>query len=215
MIEGNPKWDKEEWKKEGDVPGKSFVFDGQTCVSFGRLAKAIKLNPDALTVEVWAYPEQLAGWNLILTCWGSVRDGGPFHLASKNGGWPDILVDTGNNAAANWLSLSAGEMLKLREWQHIAATYDAKEEVGRIYLNGKLAGEQKHTGEIWVEGGEGRDLVLGARNERTLKWIGRLDEVRISDIARKPEELSPNFTAPQAVSPIGNFVKTWGFIKSR
>ena len=129
-----------------------------------------------------------------LPCWGSVRDGGPLHLASRDGGWPDILMDTGTDAAMDpqgWMSITGPDKLELDEWYHIAATYH-NDEGGKLYVNGELVGEKEHEGEIWVSGGKGRDLVLGARNERSLKWIGRLDEVRISSVAREPEELSPN-----------------------
>ena len=34
--------------------------------------------------------------------------------------------------------------------------------------------------------------IAAAYREDELKWIGRLDEVRISSVAREPEELSPN-----------------------
>ena len=90
-----------------------------------------------------------------LPCWGSVRDGGPLHLASREGGWPYILMDTGTDAAMDpqgGMSITGQDKLELDGWYHIAATYHKDE----------------------------------------LKWIGRLDEVRISGVAREPEELSPN-----------------------
>jgi len=217
VVEGNAKWDGEEWKKEGPSFGESFVFDGQTCVSFEKPSEILSPDcEDAMTVEVWVYPEQLSGWNLILTCWGSSRDGGPLHLAS-DAGRPDIIIDTGTDGAMDpqgWMKITSPKPFELNEWQHVAATYDS-EEGGKLYVNGELVGEQKHEGEIWVSGGEERDLVLGARHERSLKWIGQLDEVRISSVAREPEELSPNLKGPEAVSPIGNLVITWGRIKSR
>lgn len=37
------------------------------------------------------------------------------------------------------------------------------------------------------------------KNTRDFKWIGLIDEVRISDIAREANALSPNLEKPQAV----------------
>ena len=47
-----------------------------------------------------------------------------------------------------------------------------KDEGGKLYVNGELVGEKEHEGEIWVSGGKGRDLALGARN-RTFTQVDR------------------------------------------
>ena len=53
-----------------------------------------------------------------LPCWGSVRHGGPLHLASRDGGWPDILMDTETDAAMDpqgWMSITGPDKLELDE----------------------------------------------------------------------------------------------------
>ena len=73
---------------------------------------------------------------------------------SRDAGWPDILMDTGTDAAMDLqvgMCITGADKLELAEWYHIAAAYHKDEP----------------------------------------KWIGRLDEVRISSVAREPEELSP------------------------
>lgn len=47
--------------------------------------------------------------------------------------------------------------------------------------------------------GAGFDVIIGSKNTRQFNWIGLMDEVRISGIARDAEVLSPNLAAPQAV----------------
>lgn len=42
-------------------------------------------------------------------------------------------------------------------------------------------------------------MVIGSKNTRQFKWKGLVDEVRISDIARDPDVLSPNLSGPQSV----------------
>ncbi len=41
--------------------------------------------------------------------------------------------------------------------------------------------------------------MIGAKHGPEFHWKGLMDEVRFSSIARKPEELSPNFDKPQSV----------------
>ena len=71
-----------------------------------------------------------------------------------------------------------------------------------------------HGGKI-TDFNQGYDVVIGSKHDSSYKWLGMMDEVRISDIARAPEELSPNLKGLQSVSPHGSLVLTWGAIKER
>ncbi|MDE0483462.1 MAG: LamG domain-containing protein [Candidatus Poribacteria bacterium] len=184
-VEGKAAWDpNQDWNKE-DKPGKSFRFDGNTVISLG---KAKELLPEtAVTVEAWVYPEDLNGWRLICANW----DGPPgaYHLGVSNA-MPKFHINTTNGGA----SAEPAEALKLKQWYHIAGTYDSN--AVKLYINGKEAASKDHGGKLK---GADYDVVIGSKNTRQFKWIGLIDEVRISDIAREADELSPNFEKPQAV----------------
>ena len=184
-IEGDAAWDQnQEWNK-ADKSGKSFHFDGNTVISLG---KAKVLIPDvAITVEAWVYPEDLNGWRLICTNWDGLP--GAYHLGVSNG-MPKFHINTANGGAA----AEPVESLELKRWQHIAGTYDSK--AVKLYLNGEEVASNNHGGKLQ---GSDYEVIIGSKNTRDFKWIGLLDEVRISDIARDADELSPNLEKPQAV----------------
>ncbi len=184
-VEGKAAWDpNQDWNKE-NKPGKSFRFDGNTVISLG---KAKELIPEtAVTVEAWVYPEDLNGWRLICANW----DGPPgaYHLGVSNA-MPKFHINTTQGGA----SAEPAEALKLKQWYHIAGIYDSNSV--KLYINGKEAASKNHGGKLKDAD---FDVVIGSKNTRQFKWIGLIDEVRISDIAREADELSPNFDKPQAV----------------
>ena len=74
--------------------------------------------------------------------------------------------------------------MPLKKWTHIAGTYDGKSGEAKIYIDGVLDGEGKIGGNItpnddvlWLGRGAGPFLQ------------GRMDEVRISNIARSEQEI--------------------------
>ena len=199
-IEGKGAWDNnQDWNKE-NVAGKSFKFDGNTVISLG---KADELIPDiAITVEAWVYPEDLTGWRLICANW----DGPPgaFHLGVSNGGTKFHI-----NTSKGTSSAEAGGVLELEKWQHIAGTFDSK--TIKLYIDGKEAASTNHSGKL--QKGD-YDVVIGSKNTRQFKWMGLIDEVRISDIARDPDILSPNLTGPQSVEFTNSTLPVvWGRLK--
>ena len=199
-VEGKAAWEKnQDWNK-ADKSGKSFRFDGNTVISLG---KAKALIPEvAITVEAWVYPEDLSGWRLICTNW----DGPPgaYHLGVSNGK-PKFHINTANGSA----SAEPEESLELKQWYHVAGTYDSK--AVKLYLNGKEVASKNQGGKLIDAGYE---VIIGSKNTRDFKWIGLIDEVRISDIARDADELSPNLEKPQAVEWTGQTLPLlWGSLK--
>ena len=199
-VEGKGGWNENQtWNKE-NKPGKSFVFDGNTVISFG---EADVLIPKVeITIEAWVYPEDLSGWRLIFTNW----DGPPgaYHLGVQDG-----IAKFHINTEKGVAFAGAAKPLELEEWQHVAGTYDSNQV--KLYIDGKEVGSTNHGGKLQ---GAGFDVIIGSKNTRQFKWKGLMDEVRISNIARETDVLSPNLDAPQAVEfselslPI-----LWGYLK--
>ena len=103
--------------------------------------------------------------------------------------------------------------LPLKKWVHIAGTYDGKSGEGKIYIDGVLDGEGKIDGDIvpnndvlWLGRGAGPFLE------------GRMDEVRISNIARSEQEIqelmNKGIEGVLAVKPQDKLATTWGKLKS-
>lgn len=184
-IEGKAAWDEnQDWNKE-NKPGKSFFFDGNTVISLGEVE--ILLPEVAITIEAWVYPEDLNGWRLIFTNW----DGPPgaYHLGVENG-IPKFHINTEKGVAF----AGAPKPLELETWQHVAGIYDSDKI--KLFIDGQEVGSTNHDGKLQ---GAGFDVIIGSKNTRQFNWKGLIDEVRVSDIAREPDVLSPNLDAPQTV----------------
>jgi hypothetical protein len=203
VVEGNPDWDEEGWKMD-ETPGSSFAFDGATVINVGPQENLI--FPEAITVEAWVFPISLDGWKLICCHWGGAVVGS-WHLGVESG-TAKFHINTSNGTA-----FAGTQQLTLEEWQHVAGTYDGK--VIKLYINGEEIAATNHGGDF-EPGDPNHDVIIGSKASREFQWNGLLDEVRISSVARKPVELSPNLTAPQAVEfSMNNLPTLWGGVKAR
>jgi hypothetical protein len=107
--------------------------------------------------------------------------------------------------------------IKAGTWTHIAVTYDGKEKV--FYINGEEDSKVSATGKIQMTddslgiAAEVRIPSRGDANQRYYKGI--IDEVRISDIARTPDEIKESFQngLKMAVDFRGKLTISWGKIK--
>ena len=200
-VEGKAAWNaNQDWNKANKA-GKSFVFDGNTVISLG---EADVLIPKVeITIEAWVYPEDLTGWRLIFTNW----DGPPgaYHLGVQNG-----ITKFHINTEKGTAFAGATDALALGQWQPVAGTYDSKQI--KLYIDGKAVGSTNHGGKL--AGAAGFDVIIGSKNTGQFKWLGLMDKVRISDIAREADVLSPNLDAPQAVEFSEFTLPTlWGHLK--
>ena len=102
-------------------------------------------------------------------------------------GHPQFELNTNQGIAY----LLAEEPIEIGKWYHLAGTYDSN--YARLYVNGVEVTSAAHGGQLVDVGYE---VVIGSKNNRFFNWNGLIDEVRISSIARQPEELSPNLDIP-------------------
>ena len=124
-----------------------------------------------------------------------------------------LLRMTTNGKAWGAAAIAGKTDMPLKKWTHIAGTYDAKSDEAKIYIDGVLDAEGKIGGEIvpnndvlWLGRGAGPFLN------------GRMDEVRISNIARSQQEIQElmdkGIEGVLAVSPQDKLATTWGKLKS-
>ena len=195
-----PKWG------EGNPDG-GLVFEGNGPRDFVEIPDSESLDgTEGLTVEMWMY---LEAWS---TAGGT---GATKELAYKVGPRSDkkVLIRMTTGALAWGAAVVAGKTdVPLKKWTHIAGTYDAKSGEGKIYIDGVLDGEGKIGGEIvpnndvlWLGRGAGPFLH------------GRMDEVRISNIARSQQEIqelmNKGIDGVLAVKPQDKLTITWGKLK--
>ena len=196
-----PKWG------EGN-PGGGLVFEGNGPRHFVETPDSDSLDlAEGLTVEMWLY---LEAWS---TAGGT---GATKELAYKVGPRSDkkVLIRMTTDAKAWGAAALAGKTdMPLKKWTHIAGTYDAKSSEAKIYIDGVLDAEGKIGGEIvpntevlWLGRGAGPFLE------------GRMDEVRISNIARSHQEvqelMNKGIEGVLAIKPQNKLTTTWGKLKS-
>ncbi len=188
-IQGNYKF------MPGGVRGACLRFDGfTTCVV--RKAQGAPRLSDSFTFSAWvaigAYP-----WNRtpILSQQKGWSRGYYFGLDHKRRFGLQLSVD------GTWVESIADKQLEMRQWYHLAATYDPESGIA-LYLNGKEAGQCEVTGK--VEFAPAADLHIGRNHEKMLPvdrvrawakfpswWAhdGMYDEIKIHNRSLSAEDV--------------------------
>ena len=196
-----PKWG------EGN-PGGGLVFGGNAPRDFVEIPDSESLDlVEGLTVEMWVY----------LEAWSTAGGTGATKETSYKVGPRDnkkVLIRMTTDKQAWGAAVVHGKTeIPLKKWVHIAGTYDGKSGEGKIYIDGVIDSEGKISGNIvpnndvlWLGRGAGPFLE------------GRMDEVRISNIARSEEEIqelmNKGIEGVLAVRPQDKLTTTWGKLKS-
>ena len=196
-----PKWG------EGN-PGGGLAFGGNGPRDFVEIPDSESLDlVEGLTVEMWLY---LEAWS---TAGGT---GATKETTYKVGPRSDkkVLIRMTTDKHAWGAAVAAGKTdMPLKKWTHIAGTYDAKSGDAKIYIDGVLDGEGKIGGNITPN-----DDVLWFGRGAGPFLQGRMDEVRISNIARSEQEIqelmNKGIEGVLAVKPQGKLATTWGKLKS-
>ena len=162
-----------------------------------------------ITLEVWYNPGDEgvgAGWKVIIN-----KAVGEWYLYLQDS-QPLFFI----NADAN--NAKSPEAIPANEWTHIAGSYNGEEI--KIYGNGELKATAKYNVAI---GNKDCALQIGARTPEdcpgnNVYWAPagvRMDEVRISNIARQEDEIQASMVVGlTAVQPSGKIATTWSQIKT-
>lgn len=144
---------------------------------------SVQIEGGAITLEAWIYP---TSWRDEV--WrGSIINKEVFvpqqgyMIRCGDGG--RVNFNFGSGPLWNELN-TVGPVLVLNEWQHVAATYDGATQ--RIYVNGVEVATTSNTALIQDPPA---NLYLGNNSDASRQFPGRLDEVKIWNIARSPAEV--------------------------
>ena len=196
-----PKWG------EGN-PGGGLTFGGNAPRDFVEIPDSESLDlVEGLTVEMWLY---LEAWSTAGGT-GATKET-TYKVEPRND--KKVLIRMTTDAKAWGSAVLAGKTdIPLKKWVHMAGTYDGKSGEAKIYIDGVLDAEGKIGGNIipnndvlWLGRGAGPFLQ------------GRMDEVRISNIARSEQEIqelmNKGIEGVLAVKPQDKLATTWGKLKS-
>ena len=181
--------------------GKALEFEDD---DFVEIADSESLDiAENITIEVWVNPAD--------------DDGGYVMLKKGSYGFPKFVG--GNNfqfyltVGGQTITDTVGGKIVPSTWQHYAAAYDGKEV--RQYVNGELVFAHPCAGDIGISGD---NITIahsfgwhksGARN-----FAGKIDELRLSDIARTVDEIKEAMNGfATAVNSRSKLAVNWGWIK--
>lgn len=159
--------------------GKAISFDGTDDWVTVNHSASLNLTT-GMTLEAWVYPKAVTSMRAVLIKEQSGPSGIYYLLANtwSNQG-PTAIVDTGYEQA-----VSAGTMLGLNQWTHLAATYDGQYE--RLYINGTQVAVQTHAGTIISDTGA---LRIGGSSAWGAYFQGSIDEIRIYNRALSASQI--------------------------
>ena len=176
---------------------------------------AANLNPQELTVEAWVYPE---GMNepLDMRARGLESENPILNKGNHHGYFLRLVGDTSNRifadlSVAGKFSVGRGGFVPLRQWTHIAATYDGRE--ARIYLNGAPVPPERNPLYEGTVQAQGAPLVIGCRDPGTpdqLVFIGFIDRARVWNTVLSPEAIRREAGADRPSAAAG-LVGSWAF----
>lgn len=185
------------WDNNGKY-GKAIMFDGTGYLTIPT-APSLALSP-AMTLESWIYPTASANGQTFTVIWknnyylyGSSAAGycgSP--VGSPLGGYATTTGQSGH-----WLCASAGSLPPLNQWTHLAVTFDGNSTL-TFYLNGNPVGLLPSSDPMEPSG---EDLNIGGNIRWGEYFTGKIDEVRVYNYARTPDQIVSDMNTPLIGAP--------------
>lgn len=164
---------------DGGIVGKAARFDGNTVLTLPASASLNEAAGGAFTFSAWIKLDAVPATPTALY---ARRQDGRALVIGLNGGAPYVEVSDGQAPQRS----AAGEPLKAGQWSLLAVTFDAQQ--ATVYVNGQkyatLAAAMPALGTAATLGGDAAGQGEGLAN-----FLGLMDEVRLSRVARSPVAL--------------------------
>ncbi len=173
---------------QGSAPGQingSDEFDGVD--DFVDCGNAASLDiTGSMTVEAWVLSNGGAGANRILA---KDRTGTPGKFILWRDSSGNLAFNLGDDSLT-WYR-ATGAPITDGEWMHAVGVYDAATQIVSLYKNGARVAEVN--GPSAPQSNGATALTIGASEDNAQNWIGIIDEVRISNVARSAEWISASY----------------------
>ncbi len=191
----------------GGKLGSGLVFGGNGPRDFVEIPDSDSLDLETgLTIEMWVFLNTASSAGGTGATKESSYKFGPRHdrkvllrMTTTSAGWVEGI-------------LFSDTVLQLNKWIHTAATYDATSDVSKVYIDGELDAEGTIGGDIVLND---RELWLGRGSNPFLD--GKIDELRISNVARTQKEVQQlmnlGIDGVLAVTPQDKLATSWGKLK--
>ncbi len=182
------------------------VFDGESALEFDGATSHVTCTAsatlnltEALTVEAWIQP---AGWGEAGAAgYGRIVDKDRFamYLNGQSGNFAthSLVLVLKNETGPPSISWSPDSTVSLARWQHVAATYDGATSNVKLYIDGveqTLAQTSAPSGPL--RDNSTFDLLIGNSGGLSYTFDGVIDEVRVWNLARSPDDLAASMGQP-------------------
>jgi beta-fructofuranosidase len=188
-------------ERRAGVKGNSLLFDGySTWVT--RPADQIDSPTDALTIAAWVAPRSYE-WgdenrlSAIVNQHNREKKEGYILGMYRHGSW-SLQLGLGGKWEEVWANDAP---LVKNQWSFIAATFDKKQGMMKLFLNGKEVANHQTDNQAAITPAL-TDLLLGKNNQSTIlagvfslnMFNGLMDEVKVFSRALGPEEINEAYT---------------------
>jgi len=165
--------------------GNALHFDGINDVVRVADNNLLDLN-FPLTLEAWFYQTGVSFANIIVDK-RTANDNNLGYGIWLNNAKPAFYLDNNGNASGGHVIHVSPNTLSTNAWHHMAAVYDGARV--KIYVDGVLTYDQPETNPITPTS---EQLSIGDRNQGGQGFAGRLEEVRIWNVARTLSQIQTN-----------------------
>jgi hypothetical protein len=207
LLHGGASWAESGINQfDPEASGTAVALDGLS--GFVQMPRTLATNHAAgWSVTAWVNPSSLDGDRTVVSQDGAVHNMFRLHYrASANGGdggWCFTVRDADSLLATETSLCSPADQVHLGSWTHLAAAYDAPQNVIRLWVDGGpnngewppgWSGEVAAPG-AWAAGGafsvgRARSGASGSHGEH---WHGRIDEVRAHQVVLEEFEIQHTF----------------------
>ena len=195
-----------------DAAGGPAGSAGDAVPTVGRFGGALSLNGVGGWIDVPDRPSTAPQGGMTVECWVKFRDRAAGDIICRNSGYMIRIsgtVQASIGLDGGWRRVSGATAVPVGRWTHLAVTYDRESKEVRIYIDGKLDVARVPRGVTAGELDPGLPVLrLGANTWRAESSVldGKLDEVRVSSVARSYRPLySPSVEpVPENANLVGN-----------
>lgn len=198
-------------RKKG-ISGNALMFDGYSNW-IARPAEKTVMPQDALTIEAWVAPRAYekgieARLSPIINQHDREKKEGFVFGILRHGQW-SLQVGLNNEWVEIWAD---GHSLPLNQWSYIVATFDRRNVVMKLYLNGEEVAAKSIVGDAAITPCN-MDLMIAKNNKGFIlgdtpyvlnMFSGMIDELKIYNKALSPEEVRQSYL--DYVTPYGGSI---------
>ncbi|MBT5713086.1 choice-of-anchor D domain-containing protein, partial [Candidatus Poribacteria bacterium] len=203
VTDSSPDWSP--FFPAAPVADQALTFDGSTSYVDMGDAAALKIT-GPLTIETWFRTTQAVGnYITLMGKWHSGGSNASYGLSWRDADGLVFIINDNTNAV---VSAASGQFYNDALWHHAAGVWDGTD--ARLYVDGDLVGSVTGGGapvsDTTLPFILGSDAVL----DFTRFFQGDLDEARVWNVARTPDEIRATMNVPPVNTDPG-LVAHWDF----